>query len=277
MSDKNPAKSKKARESLGKPGIKSDALQREQLPGWFGAVSAIHNPVVAAYLQTVLLTGARPGEVLAMQWKDLNTKWKGLTIRDKVEGERTIPLTPYVAHLLGVASLVLEDGGTENEAIAALLHDAIEDTGVTAKKIRRRFGRKVARIVKGCTETVDGKLPSGKRKRKQRGAANWRARKEESLAHLRDPATPTPVLRVRTADALANARSIVADLRRHGPETWQRFHAGAVDQLWYYRSLAIVLGHRHPGLLSDELRATVGEMEQLAGWWFDVGDPQPGA
>ncbi len=98
--DKNPAKSKKARESLGKPGIKSDALQREQLPGWFGAVSAIHSPVVAAYLQTVLLTGARPGEVLALQWHDLNTQWKGLTIRDKVEGERTIPLTPYVAHLL---------------------------------------------------------------------------------------------------------------------------------------------------------------------------------
>ena len=98
--DKNPAKSKKARESLGRPGIKQDALQREQLPGWFAAVQGIHNPVVAAYLQTVLLTGARPGEVLAMQWKDLNAKWKGLTIRDKVEGERTIPLTPYVAHLL---------------------------------------------------------------------------------------------------------------------------------------------------------------------------------
>ena len=98
--DKNPAKSKKARESLGRPGVKSDALQREQLPGWFAAVRGIHNPVVAAYLQTVLLTGARPGEVLAMRWKDLNTKWKGLTIRDKVEGERTIPLSPFVAYLL---------------------------------------------------------------------------------------------------------------------------------------------------------------------------------
>lgn len=98
--DKNPAKSKKARENLGKPGIKSDSLQREQLPAWFDAVRGIHNPVVAAYLQTVLLTGARPGEVLAMQWADLNTQWKGLTIRDKVEGERVIALTPYVAHLL---------------------------------------------------------------------------------------------------------------------------------------------------------------------------------
>jgi (p)ppGpp synthase/HD superfamily hydrolase len=182
---------------------------------------------------------------------------------------------PYVAHLLGVASLVLEDGGSESEAIAALLHDAVEDAQVKPKEIRRRFGRKVARIVKGCTETIDGELPS--RKGKHRGAATWRARKEESLAKLRDPSTPTPVLRVRAADALFNARSIVTDLRRHGPETWQRFHAGAVDQLWYHRSLAIVLAHRHPGLLSDELRATVGEMEQLAGWWFDVGDPQPGA
>lgn len=100
VGDKNPAKSKKARESLGKPGAKSDVLQREQLKAWFDAVKGIHNPVVAAYCQAVLLTGARPGEVLAMRWVDLNTKWKGLTIRDKVEGERTIPLTPYLAQLL---------------------------------------------------------------------------------------------------------------------------------------------------------------------------------
>jgi integrase len=100
VADKNAAKSKRARESLGKPGTKSDALQREQLKAWFAAVQAIHNPVVAAYCQAVLLTGARPGEVLAMRWEDLNGKWKGLTIRDKVEGERTIPLTPYVEHIL---------------------------------------------------------------------------------------------------------------------------------------------------------------------------------
>ena len=97
----NPAKSKRARESLGRPGVKSDALQREQLPAWFAAVRDIHNPVVSAYCQTVLLTGARPGEVLALRWDDLNVKWQGLTIKDKVEGERTVPLTPYVARLLG--------------------------------------------------------------------------------------------------------------------------------------------------------------------------------
>lgn len=96
----NPAKAKAVREVLAKPKVKQDALQREQLPAWFAAVRQLQNPQHAAYLQTVLLTGARPGEVLAMQWKDLNTKWKGLTIRDKVEGERVIPLTPHVAELL---------------------------------------------------------------------------------------------------------------------------------------------------------------------------------
>ncbi|MBH1978487.1 MAG: integrase family protein [Comamonadaceae bacterium] len=96
----NPAKTKKARESLGKAGVKQDALLKEQLPAWFAAVQQVQNPIAAAYLQVLLLTGARPGEVLALRWEDVNTKWKGLTIRDKVEGERVIPLTPYVSHLL---------------------------------------------------------------------------------------------------------------------------------------------------------------------------------
>ena len=100
MPPKNQAKTKKTREALGKAGTKSDSLQREQLPVWFSAVRQIQNPVIAAYLQTLLLTGARPGEVITMQWDDLNTKWKGITIRDKVEGERVIPLTPFVAQLL---------------------------------------------------------------------------------------------------------------------------------------------------------------------------------
>ena len=96
----NPAKTKKAREVLGKPKAKDDSLLKEQLPAWFAAVRSIGNPAVSAYLQTLLLTGARPGEVLAMRWDDLNTQWRGLTIRDKVDGERVIPLTPYVWHLL---------------------------------------------------------------------------------------------------------------------------------------------------------------------------------
>ena len=96
----NPAKTKKARQTLGKAWVKQDALLKEQLPGWFAAVRGISNATASAYLQTLLLTGARPGEVLALRWDDLNTQWRGLSIRDKVEGTRTIPLTPYVSHLL---------------------------------------------------------------------------------------------------------------------------------------------------------------------------------
>ena len=97
---KNPAKSKKAREALGRPGVKSDVLTREQLPAWFAQVRQIQNPGIAAALQVMLLTGARPGEVMSLRWEDLNTQWKGINIRDKVEGTREIPLTPYVAALL---------------------------------------------------------------------------------------------------------------------------------------------------------------------------------
>lgn len=97
---KNPAKSKKSREALGKAGTKSDALMREQLPAWFAQVRQLSNPIVSAYLQTLLLTGARPGEVVAMRWEDVNMQWKGISIHDKVEGSREIPLTPYVRSLI---------------------------------------------------------------------------------------------------------------------------------------------------------------------------------
>lgn len=100
LPDKNPAKTKRAREALGKPSTKSDVLQREQLAAWFTAVQQIQNPVIAACLQMMLLTGARPGEVLALRWEDVNTQWKGINIRDKVEGTREIPATPYMLHLL---------------------------------------------------------------------------------------------------------------------------------------------------------------------------------
>jgi integrase len=96
----NPAKNRNTREALGKPGAKRDALQREQLPAWFNAVQQIGNPAIAAYLQAMLLTGARPGEMLALRWADVNMAWRGLTIHDKVEGERVIPLTRYVRHLI---------------------------------------------------------------------------------------------------------------------------------------------------------------------------------
>ena len=173
--------------------------------------------------------------------------------------------TPYLAHLLGVSALVLDHGGSEREAIAALLHDAIEDAGVTSKEIRQRFGAKVARIVEGCT---DVKVGGGKQTRarvKRRSARNWAKRKRRTLRHLADPSTPTSVLRVRAADSLWNARGIVSDLRRNGPEVWQRFHAGAVDQLWYHRSVSVVLSERLPGSLTDELRVTVREIATAPG------------
>jgi integrase len=120
VSDRNPAKTTKTREALGKPNVKQDALLREQLPAWFDAVRQLQNPVIAAYLQTLLLTGARAGEVLGLRWEDINTKWRGMTIRDKVEGTRVIPFTPYVAHLLAtlprrndfVFSSAVSAGGT---------------------------------------------------------------------------------------------------------------------------------------------------------------------
>lgn len=99
MPAKNPAKTKKAREALGKASTKTDNLQKSQLVAWFAAVKQLQNPTIAACLQVILLTGARPGEVLSLRWEDVNTQWKGISIRDKVEGAREIPLTPYVAHL----------------------------------------------------------------------------------------------------------------------------------------------------------------------------------
>ena len=132
---------------------------------------------------------------------------------------------PYVAHLLGVASLVLEYGGNEDQAIAALLHDAIEDQGgaSTRDEIFRRFGETVTAIVEGCTDTDQTPKPP------------WRERKEAYLAHL--PQASAAVRLVSAADKLYNARSILQDYRTQGDEVWQRFKGGKDGSLWYYRSL----------------------------------------
>jgi integrase len=98
--NQNPAKAKAVREVVGRPKAKQDCLQREQLPAWFDAVKKLTNVHHVAYLQALLLTGARPGELLELRWQDVNMRWKGMTIRDKIEGAREIPLTPYVAQLL---------------------------------------------------------------------------------------------------------------------------------------------------------------------------------
>ena len=145
----NPGKTKKSGESLGKAKPKRDNLEIAQLPGWFHAVKKISNPTVSAYLQTLLLTGARPGEVLQMKWEDISWRWESIVIRDKIEGERTIPLTPYVSHLLAALprrnEYVFSSAQKDVEIIGKphLLHkqacDAAGLQGLTLHGLRRSF------------------------------------------------------------------------------------------------------------------------------------------
>jgi (p)ppGpp synthase/HD superfamily hydrolase len=160
---------------------------------------------------------------------------------------------PYVAHLLAVAAIVLEDGGNEDEAIAALLHDAVEDQGgdVTRQEIRRRFGDKVVEIVNGCTDAEVVPKPP------------WLERKKRYLEHLKGAAPE--VLRVSAADKLHNARAVLADLRRHGHAVWGRFNGGREGTLWYYRRLVQAYREAGPGFLVEELDRVVSELERLAG------------
>jgi GTP pyrophosphokinase len=154
---------------------------------------------------------------------------------------------------LSVAALVLENGGSEDEAIAGLLHDAVEDQGgaATREAIRRQFGDAVTRIVDGCTDADLTPKPP------------WRARKEAYIAHLRD--APPAVLRVSNADKLHNARAILADLRCHGDALWSRFNGGRDGSLWYYRALVTAYQERGSGPLVAELDQVVTELEQMAG------------
>lgn len=166
--------------------------------------------------------------------------------------------TPYIAHLLGVASLVLEEGGDEEEAIAALLHDALEDwpaDGRTRRDIRERFGERVERIVVECTDS-DPDAGSSMDK------APWRERKERYLAHL--PSRPADTLRVSAADKLYNARAILADYREIGEHAWDRFTVGGAEQLWYYRRLVEALreAEHAPRRLVEELARVVARLER---------------
>jgi integrase len=167
----NPAKTKRAREALGRAGVKQDALMREQLPAWFAAVRAVGSPTAAAYLQTLLLTGARPGEVLAMRWDDLNTQWQGLTIRDKVEGERVIPLTPYVHHLIAAlprrndwvfSSLSTSDHITPPHKALAQAGAVAGIEGLTLHGLRRSFGSLAEwlEVPAGVVAQIQGHKPS---------------------------------------------------------------------------------------------------------------------
>jgi len=156
----------------------------------------------------------------------------------------------YVSHLLAVASLVLEGGGTEEDAIAGVLHDAIEDCQVREAEIRARFGAPVAEIVVACSEVRGG----------TRDGKDWRDRKRAYLEKLESADLPDGAWRVTTADKLHNARSILTDLREHGPAVWDRFNAGVADQRWYYTEVARVLRERHDSVLTRELGRVVDEL-----------------
>jgi (p)ppGpp synthase/HD superfamily hydrolase len=158
---------------------------------------------------------------------------------------------PYISHLLATAGLVLETGGDEDQAIAGLLHDAIEDGKASYEEIADRFGARVADIVLACSE------------REGSDGASWRVRKEAYIATLRHH-DPDAAL-VANADKLHNARSVLYDYRRLGDDLWALFKPDA-EPLWYFRSLAdLYLERDFNSPLAAELDRTVRELEDLAG------------
>jgi len=158
---------------------------------------------------------------------------------------------PYISHLMGVASLVLQYGGDEEQAIAALLHDVVEDCGGAPRlaEIREKFGERVARIVDGCTDTDRTPKPP------------WRERKQAYLERVRSE--PADVLLVSAADKLYNVREILMDLREQGTEVWERFSGKRDGSLWYYRALLEAFRGRAAASLVGELDRTVTELERI--------------
>src|SRR5436190_2611316 len=160
---------------------------------------------------------------------------------------------PYIAHILGVAAIAMEYGADETEAIAALLHDAVEDCG-GAKRLRdikRKFGKAVAKIVEGCTDTDQTPKPP------------WLARKEAYIAHLRHAPVSTQI--VSAADKLHNLRAILMDYRTERDKLWSRFNGGKEGTPWYYAALleAFPGGKRLASLLA-ELERTLTALEAIA-------------
>lgn len=176
---------------------------------------------------------------------------------------------PYIGHLMAVCALVIQAGGEEDEAIAALLHDALEDTDFPAEEIRERFGDRVLEIVRGCSdglpEAESGAEPTAT---PDRGRHNWRERKSRYQEHLRT-ADPS-ILKVSCAAKIDNARALTIDVRRLGDALWKRFNGGRDAQLWNYRTLAGIFAQRGEDLgpeaawLADELERQVEELEQAA-------------
>ncbi len=162
---------------------------------------------------------------------------------------------PYVGHLLGVAAIVIQHGGGEDQAIAALLHDAVEDQGGLPRldEIRKKFGDEVARIVDGCTDSYEAR---GEKRA-------WAERKSAYIARVANE--QADVRLVSAADKLANAREILADYRVEGDAVFQRFQGRKDGTLWYYRQLVDVFRRAGSSPLIEELERVVRELEALAG------------
>lgn len=158
---------------------------------------------------------------------------------------------PYISHLMAVAALVLEAGGDEDHAIAALLHDVVEDCGghPVLEEVRARFGDRVATIVQGCTDAYTIPKPP------------WKQRKIDYLALLRE--SGDDIRLVSAADKLHNVRTILADYRAEGDSVWARFSGHREGTLWYYRAVLDVLLEGNPNRLTGELRRAVEELESL--------------
>jgi integrase len=170
----NAAQSKEAKKHLGKPKVKNDALQREQLPAWFAAVKQIGNPVISGYVQAMLLTGARPNELITVRWDDVDFQWNSMTIHDKVEGLRVIPLTPYIAHLLAAlprrnewvfSSTTSASGHVVEPRIAHDKACAVAGVEVTLHGLRRSFASLTEWIEMpaGIAAQIQGHKPQGVR------------------------------------------------------------------------------------------------------------------
>jgi (p)ppGpp synthase/HD superfamily hydrolase len=160
---------------------------------------------------------------------------------------------PYLSHLMAVASLVLEAGGDEDMAIAALLHDVVEDCGgmPRLREVRRQFGARVARIVEGCTDSFGGPKPE------------WMERKKDYLREVKHADAETRL--VSASDKLHNVRTILADYRQDGEAIWERFSGKRDGTLWYYRALSDEYQRRNPNRITRELAIAVDELERAVG------------
>src|SRR5258705_9444278 len=188
---------------------------------------------------------------------------KALTYATRIHGGQLRKKTriPYIAHILGVAAIAMEYRANETEAIAALLHDAVEDCGGARRlrDIERKFGKDVAKIVEGCTDTDQTPKPP------------WLERKKAYVAHVRNAPMPTKL--VSASDKLHNIRAILMDYRKEGERLWRRFNGGKQGALWYYRVLVDPFTGKRIQTLVQELDPTLTQLELLSNNEAQVKQP----